>query len=74
MVIIAVISGVALGITIASIVQVNRINDLLKDVYKAEDRAIKHFNRLCKIDKILKDADKNKETYRETIQKIKKVV
>ena len=55
MIIVPILSGIALGLAIIVIMQLFKIGEMLEDVCKAEDRAIRHFNKLCTIEKILKD-------------------
>ena len=45
---------------------------LRQEAENAEIRAVTHFQKLNKIEQILKQADFKKEMYYETVQKIKK--
>ena len=47
---------------------------LREEAVNAEERAVLHFNKVNKIEQILKEADFNKEMYYETVQKIKRVI
>lgn len=47
---------------------------LRQEAENAEIRAVTHFQKLNKIEQILKQADFKKEMYYETVQKIKKVI
>ena len=40
----------------------------------AELRAVTHFRKVCKIEQILKNADRTHEMYYETVDKIKRVI
>lgn len=47
---------------------------LRKEAENAETRAVNHFMKLNKIEKILKNAEQTHEMYYETVYKIKKVI
>lgn len=47
---------------------------LRQEAENAELRAVTHFQKLNKIEQILKNADKTHEMYYDTVQKIKKVI
>lgn len=47
---------------------------LREEAENAELRAVTHFQKLNKIEQILNNADKTREIYYETVQKIKKVI
>ena len=47
---------------------------LREEAENAELRAVTHFQKLNKIEQILKNADKTHEMYYETVEKIKKVI
>lgn len=47
---------------------------LRKEAENAELRAVTHFQKLNKIEQILKQAEYKKEMYYDTVQKIKKVI
>ena len=47
---------------------------LRQEAENAELRAVTHFQKLNKIEQILKQADYKKEMYYDTVQKIKKVI
>ena len=51
-----------------------RIKELQEEKYNAEIRAVTHFRKLNEIERILKESDKTKEPYAETIIKIKELV
>ncbi len=48
--------------------------DLRKQLEEAETRAVTHFNKVNKIEHILKSSDVTKENYFVTLDKIKKVI
>ena len=48
--------------------------DLRNQLEEAETRAVTHFTKLNKIEKILKSSDTTKENYFVTLEKIKKVI
>ena len=48
--------------------------DLRNQLVEAETRAITHFNKVSKIENILKTADITKENYFITLNKIKEVI
>lgn len=48
--------------------------ELKEELENAEMRAVNHFIKLNKIEKILKNADNTNEMYYETVYKIKKVI
>ena len=50
------------------------MNNWKKECFKAEERASKNFELIMKIEKILEDADKSKEMYYQTINKIKRAI
>lgn len=47
---------------------------LRQEAENAELRAVTHFQKLNKIEQILKQAEYKKEMYYDTVQKIKKVI
>lgn len=47
---------------------------LREEAENAELRAVTHFQKLNKIEQILKNADKTHEMYYETVEKIKRVI
>lgn len=47
---------------------------LRKEAMNAELRAVTHFEKLNKIENILKQADAKHEMYYDTVQKIKRVI
>lgn len=48
--------------------------DLRNQLEEAETRAVTHFNKVNKIENILKKAEKTKENYFITLNKIKEVI
>lgn len=48
--------------------------ELKKQINDAEYRALTHFKKIFQIQQIIKEADKNKELYVITIDKIKKII
>lgn len=48
--------------------------ELKEELENAEMRAVNHFIKLNKIEKILKNAEQTHEMYYETVYKIKKVI
>ena len=51
-----------------------RRKELEQELENAEERAVTHFRKLNAIEKILKESDKTKEPYADTLIKLKELV